>query len=269
MYFSSLLLVEPRSVALLQSLRLMRTAVGQWCCCCRHNAVHAAAAGSPGRVLRATNANAAEAARVLREGGVVAVPTDTIYGIAAHAGINDSVSRLWDLKGRPTTLPIAVAVHDVDAIARCARVEHLPQGLLHALLPGPVTVLLPRLEGKSAELASTLNPGVSTIGVRVPHDDFIRVVLAELKAPVALTSANASGASSTLAVDEFEHMWPNLDAVFDGGRIASGRSGSTIVDLTDAKADGTPWNFRVVRDGSALSPTVETVQKYGGVRSHE
>ena len=95
------------------------------------------------------------------------------------------------------------------------------------------------------------------------------MVLAELKAPVALTSANASGASSTLAVDEFEHMWPNLDAVFDGGRIASGRSGSTIVDLTDAKADGTPWNFRVVRDGSALSPTVETVQKYGGVRSHE
>ena len=60
---------------------------------------------------------------MLREGGVVAVPTDTIYGIAAHAGINDSVSRLWDLKGRPTTLPIAVAVHDVDAIARCARVR--------------------------------------------------------------------------------------------------------------------------------------------------
>ena len=242
-------------------LRLMRRAMTR-----QRSVVPAAtsASASAGKVRPANASNAKVAARYLRNEGVIAVPTDTIYGLAAHAGRDGGVKRLWEIKGRPSDLPIGIAVHEVAAIGKYARVEHVPDGLLEALLPGPVTVVLPRHE--ESALAPSLNPGRTNVGVRVPEDDFLRAALDDLQAAIALTSANRSGATSTLAVSEFEDLWPSLDAVFDGGAIESGRAGSTIVDLSNAKSDGAPWTFRVLRDGSALTPTVDTVRQFGGTQ---
>ena len=144
----------------------------------RHGSVVPAAvsaSASAGKVRPANASNAKVAARYLRNEGVIAVPTDTIYGLAAHAGRDGGVKRLWEIKGRPSDLPIGIAVHEVAAIGKYARVEHVPDGLLEALLPGPVTVVLPRHE--ESALAPSLNPGRTNVGVRVPEDDFLRAAL--------------------------------------------------------------------------------------------
>ena len=216
-----------------------------------------------GRLLNTETRDVAEATRLLRGGGVVALPTDTIYGIAASACDDNAVARLWEVKGRPASLPIAIAVADVDSISAYAETSHIPIELLRALLPGPVTLLLPRRQ--DGMLSTRLNPGVSSIGVRVPDSAFALQVLQELGTAIALTSANKSGEPSTLAPFEFFPMWPKLDAVFDGGRLRCGRAGSTIVDMCETESQGDAFTFHIVRQGSALASTVCTLTAYGGV----
>lgn len=145
------------------------------------------------------------------------------------------------------------------------------------LLPGPVTVIVKRR--KHAPLAAELNPGVDSIGIRVPDNDFIREVRGGTRirgtegdgtaardpnaipqvcrqhdGAIALTSANLSGGTSPLEVSEFQELWPALASVFDEGPLAPNRAGSTIVDLTE------PGSFKIVRDGSALGMVLELLQ---------
>jgi len=151
-------------------------------------------------------------------------------------------------------------------------VDHLPHGLLDSLLPGPVTVVLKRGAvttlcslvlcsiylkqaqaliilficlhlGENSILETSLNPGLDSIGVRVPDLDFIRSIAHGAGSALALTSANLSGQPSSASVKDFEGLWPHCSYVFDGGVLPSGRAGSTIVDLT------TPGVYKILRDG--------------------
>lgn len=131
--------------------------------------------------------------------------------------------------------------------------SHLPPGLLDALLPGPVTIVLKR----SKELNNSLNPGNPRIGIRVPNDLFIRSVACEFGKPIALTSANTSSQPSSIRTTEFEQLWPMLGAVFDGGTLPGSREASTVIDLSSSH------EYSVLRDGSALQPTVAKLEKYG------
>jgi 2',5'-phosphodiesterase len=134
--------------------------------------------------------------------------------------------------------------------------QDLPPGLLQDLLPGPVTLLLRRRA--DAPLAPELNPGVPAIGVRIPDAPFIRAVCRQHRAALALTSANISGGMSSVEVGEFEELWPACSLVFDGGRLDAGRSGSTVVDLTQ------PGRFAIARRGSGFARTVQLLaDKYG------
>ncbi|VDP19260.1 unnamed protein product, partial [Echinostoma caproni] len=155
----------------------------------------------------------------------------------------------------------------VSSISHWCDTRGLPGGLLSALLPGPVTVVLPRLSNDP--LNRELNPGVSSVGVRVPDCGFVQQLVYALRShegafcntsdpdkdhPLVLTSANLSGDTSTLNVEEFRVIWPLLDVVIDGGSIApppgsnpdAARAGSTIVDLCSV---GTGQEYRVVRTG--------------------
>ncbi|XP_023521571.1 yrdC domain-containing protein, mitochondrial-like [Cucurbita pepo subsp. pepo] len=202
----------------------------------------------------ASEAFAQEATEALKAGKVIAVPTDTLYGLACDACSSEAVNRIYEIKGRKLTSPLAICVGDVSDITRFAVADHLPHGLLDSLLPGPVTVVLKR--GESSILEKSLNPGLESIGVRVPDADFIRLISRRSGTALALTSANLSGQPSSVCVNDFENLWQHCAYVYDGGVLPAGRAGSTIIDLTKR---GT---FKIIRAGSAKEQTVATLKRY-------
>jgi tRNA threonylcarbamoyl adenosine modification protein (Sua5/YciO/YrdC/YwlC family) len=208
-----------------------------------------------GSVLPATEFHVEKAAKALEAGQVIAVPTDTLYGLACDACSPAAVQRIYEIKGRSMTSPLAVCVADVLDVNRFAVASHLPDGLLSSLLPGPVTLVLDR--GKESMLEKSLNPGVNTIGIRIPECDFIRMVARNFGSALALTSANQSGQPSTVCIQEFEHLWQHCAYIYDGGQLPVGRAGSTIIDLT------TPKVYKILRRGSASKETREILDIFG------
>ncbi|KAG8471464.1 hypothetical protein CXB51_036834 [Gossypium anomalum] len=200
-----------------------------------------------GLIRSATESNADEAIEALKAGKVIAVPTDTLYGFACDAWI-------YDIKGRKHTSPLAICVGDVSDIEHFAVTDHLPHGLLDSLLPGPVTIVLGR--GESSILEKSLNPGLDSIGVRVPDSDFIRIIAHGSGSALALTSANLSGQPSSVSIKDFENLWEHCAYVYEGGVLPAGRAGSTVVDLTK------PGKYRILRPGSAKEETVAILENY-------
>ncbi|XP_051576619.1 threonylcarbamoyl-AMP synthase-like [Myxocyprinus asiaticus] len=192
--------------------------------------------------------------QALKAGQVVAVPTDTIYGLACVAQNSDAIRRVYDIKGRSGDKPLAICVGEIQDIYRFCKVS-VKEELLRDLLPGPVTLVLER----SATLNGDLNPFTKLIGVRIPDHLFMRRLCQMCSEPLALTSANVSAHNSTLAVHEFEDLWPSLSVVVDGGPIGDkSRLGSTVVDLSVC------GRYHIIRPGCALTATVQVLEgKYG------
>ncbi|XP_061358784.1 uncharacterized protein LOC133302975 isoform X2 [Gastrolobium bilobum] len=207
-----------------------------------------------GVVHPATDSYAAEAVEALKAGKVIAVPTDTLYGFACDACSLEAVNRIYEIKGRRHTSPLAICVGDVSDIKRFAVTDHLPHGLLDSLLPGPVTIVLRR--GESSVLERSLNPGFDSIGVRVPDCNFIRIIARGSGTALALTSANLSGQPSSVCIKDFENLWEHCAFVYDGGLLPSGPAGSTVVDLTS------PHKYKILRPGSAKEETVAILEKH-------
>ncbi|KAF5899422.1 yrdC domain-containing protein, mitochondrial isoform X2 [Clarias magur] len=179
--------------------------------------------------------------KALKEGQVIAVPTDTIYGLACLAQNSEAIKRVYDIKGRNGDKPLAICVGEIQDIYKYCKVT-VKEELLKDLLPGPVTLVLERSE----ELNTDLNPFTRLVGVRIPDHPFISRLCQMCDEPLALTSANISAQSSTLAVHEFEELWPSLALVVDGGPIGDlSRLGSTVVDLS------VPGRYRIIRPGCA------------------
>lgn len=207
-----------------------------------------------GVVHPATQECAEEAIEALKAGKVIAVPTDTLYGFACDACSLEAVNRIYEIKGRNQTSPLAICVGDVSDIKRFAVTDHLPDGLLDSLLPGPVTVILRR--GYSSILEKSLNPGLDSVGVRVPDCNFIRVIARGSGSALALTSANLSGQPSSVCIKDFENLWQHCAFVYDGGLLPAGRAGSTIVDLTRV------GKYKIIRPGSAQEETVTILERH-------
>ncbi|KAJ8405096.1 hypothetical protein AAFF_G00330170 [Aldrovandia affinis] len=198
----------------------------------------------------------------LKQGHVVALPTDTIYGLAALAQNSEAIRRVYDIKGRNGQKPLAICVGEIEDIYKFCKVT-VPDALLGDLLPGPVTLVLERSEA----LNSDLNPFTPLVGVRIPDHAFIRQLSQKCSEPLALTSANVSSHASTVAVEEFQDLWPRLAVVVDGGPIGDQslecRLGSTVIDLSVS------GRYRVIRPGCALPATVDILeQKYRLSRDH-
>ncbi|XP_067390021.1 threonylcarbamoyl-AMP synthase [Emydura macquarii macquarii] len=201
------------------------------------------------------------AVAALQAGGLVAVPTDTVYGVACLAQDSRAVADIYHLKGRNGGKPLAICLGEVEHVYRYCQV-HVPDELLRDLLPGPVTLVLQRSE----ELNKDLNPFTLLVGVRIPNHPFIREVAQACSGPLALTSANISTQASTLTVLEFQDLWPQLSLVIDGGAVGDIQSlecrlGSTVVDLSVA------GKYNIIRPGCALTPTVEILEKKYGLTS--
>lgn len=199
-----------------------------------------------------------KAAECLVKGQVVAVPTDTIYGLACSANCPEAIKKLYSIKGRDSAKPVAICVTYVDDVRKWGNAGHLSNDLLNSLLPGPVTVVLE----KTKELDNPyLNPKTTKIGIRIPKHSFINKVTKIFDMPVALTSANFSNEPSTLSVKEFEHLYCHLGAVFDGGVLSQGldqnRTGSTVVDLS------TVGYYSIIRRGISYDNVVKVLEDSG------
>ena len=176
-------------------------------------------------------ATAALAARVLAAGGLVAFPTETVYGLGADATNAEAVARLYEAKGRPSFNPLIAHVTDAAAARALARFDPDAERLAAAFWPGPLTLVLPRRpDCPVAELATA---GLDTIAVRVPSHPVARDILAAVGRPLVAPSANRSGhVSPTTAQHVLADLRGRIELIVDGGPTPMGLE-STIVACLD------------------------------------
>ena len=192
-------------------------------------------------VVLANAAGIARAAQILESGGLVAVPTETVYGLAARADSAEAVARIYAAKGRPDFNPLIVHVQGVEQAERYA--EWLPDAELLAPLiwPGPLTFVLPKRE--DAALAPAVTAGLPTVALRAPSHPVMQALLAAIDFPLAAPSANRSGLiSPTTAEHVLASLDGRIDMVLDGGPTKAGVE-STILAI------GRDGSWRELRPG--------------------
>jgi L-threonylcarbamoyladenylate synthase len=183
-------------------------------------------------MLHASAAAIAEAARALEAGGLVAFPTETVYGLGADASNGVAVARLYAAKGRPAFNPLIAHVSDVSAARHIARFDTAAEKLAAAFWPGPLTLVLPKTV--DARLSDLATAGLETVGVRVPSHPVARDLLAAFGKPIVAPSANRSGhVSPTSAQHVINDLRGRIDLVIDGGITDVGVE-STIVGCLGA-----------------------------------
>lgn len=170
-----------------------------------------------------------EAAAILRAGGLVAFPTETVYGLGANGLDRTACAGIYAAKGRPSDNPLILHAADRGMVDMAAReVPPLAEKLLAAFAPGPITLILP----KRMEVPDSVTGGLDTVGVRLPENDIARALIRALGAPVAAPSANLSGRPSpTNAAAVAADMAGRIPLILDGGSCRFGVE-STIVDCT-------------------------------------
>jgi L-threonylcarbamoyladenylate synthase len=179
------------------------------------------------RILPAGSAAAAEAARVLTAGGLVAFPTETVYGLGADATNGQAVARLYEAKGRPAFNPLITHVTDLAAAQALARFDADAERLAAGLWPGPLTLVLPK--AAACPVAELATAGLDSIAVRMPDHAVARAILTTFGKPVVAPSANRSGhVSPTTAEHVAADLSGRIDLIIDGGATPVGVE-STIV----------------------------------------
>lgn len=184
-------------------------------------------------VLRADAPDtAAVAAQIIRAGGLVALPTETVYGLGANGLEPTAVAKIFAAKGRPQDNPLILHVTDMaQAEQFCHSIPQAAYALAERFWPGPLTIVLPARDN----VPKCTTAGLSTVAVRCPDCDVTREVIRLSGVPIAAPSANKSGKPSTTTAQHVLHDHDgNIDAVIDGGACRVGVE-STIVDLTEER----------------------------------
>ncbi|MFQ3588180.1 MAG: L-threonylcarbamoyladenylate synthase [Fimbriimonadaceae bacterium] len=201
------------------------------------------------RIVAATHASIGEAARHLAEGGLVVIPTETVYGIAADATQPGAVRRIFEVKGRPSENPLIVHVSDVAMLE--TQVQGVPEWvrpLVDRFMPGPLTVVLP----KAPNVPDIVTGGLPTVAVRMPEHPVPLSVIAALGRPLAVPSANRF---MHLSPTKVEHIDPAIGEaaamVLDGGPCSVGVE-STVVDATS-------FPPRILRPGGVSRGMIQEV----------
>ena len=184
------------------------------------------------------------AVEILRNGGVIALPTDTLYGVSANALDADAASKVFGVKGREERSPLPIFVSSSGDLYKYGRdVPEAAVRLAEAFWPGKLTVVV----GKSDQIPDVVSGGLDTVGLRVPDHPAPREIVAQLGAPITATSANVSGKPAlTAAKDVLAELGSRLDLVLDGGILAPSLP-STVIDVTTIPP-------KILREG-ALSAT--------------
>jgi L-threonylcarbamoyladenylate synthase len=189
------------------------------------------------------------AARILKEGGLVAFPTDTVYGLGADARNSRAVEKIFSVKKRPLTNPLPILIAKKSDLKKYAL--HVPaetKKLMNKLWPGPLTIVLKKKKTVSDAF------GKNSVGIRVPDNPVALTIIRALGRPLAATSANISGKSSpTTAAAVKKYLNNKIDLILDGGKTKLGRD-STVLDCTIS-----PPTIR--RPGTITMTTIEKILK--------
>lgn len=179
--------------------------------------------------IRTQSPNAVErTAEILARGGLVALPTDTVYGLAAHAFLPKAVARLYQAKGRPEHVPLPLLLADASVMEQvCVEIPDLAWQVAERFWPGGLSVVLKR----AAIVPDEVTGGGPTVAVRVPDDAFVRAVCSALGAPLANTSANRHGHPAPTTADGVESdLGGRINLLVDGGPCPQGLA-STVLNL--------------------------------------
>lgn len=189
----------------------------------------------------------AYAGDILRAGGLVAYPTETVYGLAASAFVVDSIARVFDAKGRPFGQPLPVQIASADEVETLARsVPEAAVKLLADFFPGPLTLIFWR----QPTVSLTVTGGGDTVGLRMPDHPVALGVLRAFGAPLVCPSANLTGRRAAMsAQDVLEDLDGRIDLVLDGGPTTD-RTPSTVLDVTTKPA-------RLIREGKISRAQLE------------
>ncbi|MBB3954476.1 L-threonylcarbamoyladenylate synthase [Novosphingobium sediminicola] len=211
------------------------------------------------RIVTTAPDDLALAARALRDGAIVAVPTETVYGLAARADSVDAVAAIYRAKGRPDFNPLIVHVPDLAGAEALAVLDDRARALAAAFWPGPLTMVLPRRA--DAPLAAAVTAGLPTVAIRCPAHPVMQAILRESGLPLAAPSANRSGGvSPTTAGHVAASLGERVPLIVDGGACKAGIE-STIVAL---RPDG---GWQVLRPGPITSADLAAVLGQG--EAHE
>lgn len=184
---------------------------------------------------------------IIQGGGLIAFPTDTVYGIGVSAFNEDAIEKIYQVKGRSHQKAIPVLLDSPQSLERvvCQVTANIHK-LVNRFWPGPLTLILPI----HPELPGNLSSG-NTVGVRVPDHDLVRELL-KMTGPLAATSANVSGKPSALTAEEIQkQLGERIDLILDGGKVPGGMA-STVLDCSGAEP-------RILREGPVSWEEIELV----------
>ena len=173
----------------------------------------------------------AEVASILKDGGVVAIPTETVYGLAGNALKGECVKKIYEAKGRPSDNPLIVHISNISQWAPLVReIPETAIALAEKFWPGPLTIILPKSDIIPAEISG----GLDTVAVRMPSDEIARAIISGCGFPLAAPSANTSGKPSpTCASHVTEDLDGKIDAIVDSGECSVGIESTVITLATD------------------------------------
>lgn len=177
-----------------------------------------------------------EMAEILKNNGVISVPTDTVYGLCARFDTIEAQEHLRDIKKRPQDKAFPIMCCDAEQIRTIAFTDDIAEKIIRIFMPGPVTLILK----KHPEIPAYVNGGMDTIAVRMASSKALAKLIRELGCPVFMTSANLSGEKTCETLDEIEAACPGLDGMMSGETQFN--EASTIIDLSSEK-------IRIVREG--------------------
>jgi L-threonylcarbamoyladenylate synthase len=198
------------------------------------------------RILSPTPETLALAAKILRDGGLVAFPTETVYGLGADALNADAVARIFAAKGRPAHNPLIVHIADASELPQIAGPVPSARPLMDRFWPGPLTLVFP----KAPSVPDIVTAGGPTVAVRIPNHPVALALLSAAGTPVAAPSANRSEQiSPTRAEHVADSLGDSIDLVLDGGPCAVGLE-STVLDVT-------VWPPRIMRPGMIARADLE------------
>lgn len=171
-----------------------------------------------------------QAGKIIREGGLVLFPTETVYGLGANGLDSEAVKKIYKAKGRSSDNPLILHISDIEMLGKIAKdISDIEFKLMNAFWPGPFTIIL----NKTDLVPSSVSGGLDTVGVRMPDNEIARNLIKYADVPIAAPSANISGRPSGTSVEDiYDELADKVDCIVDGGRTNIGVE-STVVRVID------------------------------------
>jgi len=187
-----------------------------------------------------------ELANILKNDGVIAVPTDTVYGLCACMNSKKARENLIEIKNRPENNVFSVMCANIEQIKSIAKVDEKSEKIIKAFMPGPITILLE----KRKEIPKYVNNGLRLIAVRMATSKPLEELIEKVGSPIFMTSANISGEPVCKTIKEIENVFPNIDGILEGN-VSYGQA-STIVDCTTDE-------IKIIRQGPIAFEEIEKI----------